>query len=95
MQGSGIWSPPTGTLGRIVHETEARVDALRRTAGRIEDAARAAKPPKHSLADALRRRASKPSCFSETFVPRALRGCRMRLAPIFRIAYLIGLKGFS
>jgi indole-3-glycerol phosphate synthase len=38
-----------------VHETEARVDALRRTAGRIEAAARAAKPPKHSLAGALRR----------------------------------------
>lgn len=55
MQGSGIWSPPTGTLGRIVQETEARVDALRPMAARIADAARAAKPPRHTLASALRR----------------------------------------
>src|SRR5207237_8741096 len=27
----GIWTPPTGTLGRIVQETESRVEVLRRT----------------------------------------------------------------
>jgi len=32
VQGSGIWTPPTGTLGRIVQETESRVEVLRRTA---------------------------------------------------------------
>src|SRR3954467_14890755 len=31
VQGSGIWTPPTGTLGRIVQETESRVEVLRRT----------------------------------------------------------------
>ena len=55
MQGSGVWSPPTGTLGRIVQETESRVEALRRVAREIADAARASKSPKHSLARALRR----------------------------------------
>jgi indole-3-glycerol phosphate synthase len=55
VQGSGIWSPPTGTLGRIVHETEARVEALRRRATELGEAARAAQPPRHSLARALRR----------------------------------------
>jgi indole-3-glycerol phosphate synthase len=54
VQGSGIWSPPTGTLGRIVEETEARVDALRRKASGLADAALAARPPRHSLAAALR-----------------------------------------
>ena len=55
MQGSGIWSPPTGTLGRIVQEAEGRVEALRRVASGLADAARAAKAPKRSLAAALRR----------------------------------------
>ena len=55
MQGSGIWSPPTGTLGRIVQETEARVNALRGRASEIADAAAAARPPRHPLATALRR----------------------------------------
>ena len=55
MQGSGIWSPPTGTLGRIVQETETRVEALRRIASGIIDAAKVSRPPKASLATALRR----------------------------------------
>src|SRR4051812_3176043 len=37
VQGSGIWTPPTGTLGRIVQETESRVEVLRRTAISIPD----------------------------------------------------------
>ena len=55
MQGSGIWTPPSGTLGRIVQETEARVEGLRRLATGIAEGARAAKPPRFSLARALRR----------------------------------------
>jgi indole-3-glycerol phosphate synthase len=55
VQGSGIWSPPTGTLGRIVQETEGRVEALRRMASGIADAAHAAKRPAYSLATSLRR----------------------------------------
>src|SRR3954464_6011178 len=54
VQGSGVWSPPTGTLGRIVQETESRVESLRRVAAGLADAARAAKPPTRSLAKALR-----------------------------------------
>jgi len=54
VQGSGIWSPPTGTLGRIVQETETRVEALRRSADRIIDSARSAQPAKYSLAKGLR-----------------------------------------
>ena len=53
MQGSGIWSPPTGTLGRIVRETEARVEALRRSAPAFASAA-ASKAPRPSLARSLR-----------------------------------------
>jgi indole-3-glycerol phosphate synthase len=55
VQGSGIWSPPTGTLGRIVQETEARVEALRRVAGGLADTARASRPARHSLVKALRK----------------------------------------
>jgi indole-3-glycerol phosphate synthase len=55
VQGSGIWSPPTGTLGRIVQETEGRVEVLRKAAAGLADAARAARPPSRSLAGALRR----------------------------------------
>lgn len=55
MQGSGIWSPPTGTLGRIVQETESRVGAMRRSAEVLRDAAAAAPPPRYSLAAALQR----------------------------------------
>ena len=54
MQGSGIWSPPTGTLGRIVQETESRVDALRQVAAGIAEGALSAKPPRRSLAGVLR-----------------------------------------
>jgi indole-3-glycerol phosphate synthase len=55
VQGSGIWSPPTGTLGRIVLETEARVDGLRRVSAEITKAAASTRKPVGSLADALRR----------------------------------------
>ena len=54
MQGSGIWSPPTGTLGRIVQESETRVEALRRSASKLQDAARRAAQPTRPLAQALR-----------------------------------------
>jgi indole-3-glycerol phosphate synthase len=54
VQGSGIWSPPTGTLGRILQETESRVESLRRLSSGIAEAARAAKSPAVSLAQALR-----------------------------------------
>jgi indole-3-glycerol phosphate synthase len=55
VQGSGIWSPPAGTLGQIVQETESRVEALRRRSTELTTAARASKPSGHSLASALRR----------------------------------------
>lgn len=55
MQGSGIWSPPTGTLGRIVHEAEARVETLRRSASQLQEAAIRAAKPTSSLTTALRR----------------------------------------
>ncbi|HET9425518.1 MAG TPA: indole-3-glycerol phosphate synthase TrpC [Gemmatimonadaceae bacterium] len=55
MQGSGIWSPPTGTLGRIVAEAETRVQALRGSASKLQDAARQAAHPRRSLEAALRR----------------------------------------
>lgn len=54
MQGSAIWSPPTGTLGRIVHETEARVEDLRRQAAAITKVAQAVSRPGNALAGALR-----------------------------------------
>lgn len=55
MQGSGIWSPPTGTLGRIVQEAEGRVAELRRQSARLERAAADAVQPSHSLKERLRR----------------------------------------
>jgi indole-3-glycerol phosphate synthase len=54
VQGSGIWSPPSGTLGRIVQEAEARVEALRRSSSQLQEAARRAATPRRRLADALR-----------------------------------------
>ena len=54
MQGSGIWSPPTGTLGRIVQETESRVSGLRGRADELREAAGSAPRPRHSLARSLR-----------------------------------------
>jgi indole-3-glycerol phosphate synthase len=55
VQGSGIWSPPTGTLGRIVQETEERVAALRARANEVRQAALNAGPPTRPLFDSLRR----------------------------------------
>lgn len=54
MQGSGIWSPPTGTLGLIVGQTTARVTELLRDRVRIERAAHEAEPAP-SLREALDR----------------------------------------
>lgn len=53
MQASTLWSPPSGTLGRIVAETRDRVAALRGQRFALESAARTA-PPGPSFADALR-----------------------------------------
>ena len=55
MQGSGIWSPPSGTLGQIIGEAATRVAELRRDQARIERTAAAAGHPAHSLRDALAR----------------------------------------
>jgi indole-3-glycerol phosphate synthase len=55
VQGSGTWNPPTGTLGRIVQETEARVARLRGIEAGITEAARSARRPQTTLASALRR----------------------------------------
>jgi indole-3-glycerol phosphate synthase len=55
VQGSGIWSPPTGTLGRIVGEAAARVTELRRSAAAIERAAAEAPVRGTSLRSALDR----------------------------------------
>jgi indole-3-glycerol phosphate synthase len=54
VQGSGIWSPPSGTLGRIVQEAEARVEALRRSSSQLQEAAKRAATPRKRLAEALR-----------------------------------------
>lgn len=54
MQGSANWNPPTGTLGRILQETETRVAELRRDAARIEAAAAAATRPLSNLHSSLR-----------------------------------------
>lgn len=54
MQGSGIWNPPTGTLGRIVDEAEGRVAVLRQSASQLQEAAKRAARPRRSLADSLR-----------------------------------------
>lgn len=54
MQGSGNWSPPTGTLGRILSEAAERVTELRRESARLERAAADAARPGLSLKTALR-----------------------------------------
>jgi indole-3-glycerol phosphate synthase len=54
VQGSGNWSPPTGTLGRIVDEAKARVAELHRRAAQLEKAADQAEAPRAGFADALR-----------------------------------------
>ncbi|HEY6218662.1 MAG TPA: indole-3-glycerol phosphate synthase TrpC [Gemmatimonadaceae bacterium] len=55
MQASGTWTPPTGTLGQILGETKARVDALRSGRNELERALAEAPPRPFSLAEALRR----------------------------------------
>jgi indole-3-glycerol phosphate synthase len=54
VQGSGIWSPPTGTLGRIVAEAEERVVRLRADEVALRDRAMRAGPPTKKLREALR-----------------------------------------
>src|SRR5688572_14728353 len=54
VQGSGIWSPPTGTLGRIVEETSVRVRDLKRREGLLKDACARLAPPARKLRSALR-----------------------------------------
>jgi Indole-3-glycerol phosphate synthase len=54
VQGTGNWSPPTGTLGRIIGEAAERVSKLRRDAPRLERTAADAGRPGLSLKDALR-----------------------------------------
>ncbi|MFL5559935.1 MAG: indole-3-glycerol phosphate synthase TrpC [Gemmatimonadaceae bacterium] len=44
MQAPTSWTPPSGTLGRIVEQTRERVDALRTRRRELESAARAADP---------------------------------------------------
>ena len=53
MQGSGIWSPPAGTLGQIVAEASYRVRALQGDRARIERAAADAGEPAQSFRAAL------------------------------------------
>jgi indole-3-glycerol phosphate synthase len=55
VQGSGIWSPPTGTLGRIVEEARARVESLRSRTNSLRDSAAGTPDQSRSLAAALRR----------------------------------------
>ena len=54
MQGSGIWRPPTGTLGRIVGEAEARVARLRADEAALREKAMRAGPPTRRLRDVLK-----------------------------------------
>src|SRR3954464_528828 len=54
VQASGIWTPPTGTLGQIVGEARARVAGLRNRQNELERAAAAAGPSDHSFRDVLR-----------------------------------------
>jgi indole-3-glycerol phosphate synthase len=54
VQASGIWSPPTGTLGQIVAEAQVRVADLKQRRTELERAAADAGPSKHSFRDALR-----------------------------------------
>lgn len=56
MQGSGVWNPPTGTLGRIVSEAEERVASLRANEAALRERAMRAGPPTRKLQDFLRRR---------------------------------------
>jgi len=53
VQGSGTWSPPTGTLGQILSETAGRITELRRDAARVERLAAEAGEPTSSLKEAL------------------------------------------
>lgn len=53
MQASSSWTPPRGTLGRILGETRERVAALQARKSALESAIRSAPPPP-SLAAALR-----------------------------------------
>ena len=53
MQGSGNWSPPTGTLGQILSEASGRITELRRDAARLERAAADAVRSDISLMSAL------------------------------------------
>ena len=54
MQGSAIWSPPTGTLGRIISEAAERVSELRGRGAALERSAAAA-PQGPSFREALSR----------------------------------------
>ena len=53
MQAHSLWTPPTGTLGAIVAEAEARAEALAARSNALEKAA-SARPPAKSLSAALR-----------------------------------------
>ena len=53
MQAPSLWNPPSGTLGRILEETAARISALRPRGTALELAARGAAPAP-SFAGALR-----------------------------------------
>jgi len=55
VQATGTWSPPTGTLGRIISETAGRVTALRKDSARLERAAAVAARPQLTLKQALSR----------------------------------------
>jgi indole-3-glycerol phosphate synthase len=54
VQGSGIWSPPSGTLGQIVLETESRVAGLLADRTRVEAAAASTQPATNAFRAALR-----------------------------------------
>lgn len=56
MQGSAIWSPPTGTLGRIVQEADGRVASLRQRYPELREAALRASPGFRSLKTALQQK---------------------------------------
>jgi indole-3-glycerol phosphate synthase len=56
VQGSAIWSPPTGTLGRIVQEAEGRVANLRRRYPELREAASRAGSSGPSLRAALQQK---------------------------------------
>jgi indole-3-glycerol phosphate synthase len=56
VQGSGIWNPPKGTLGRIVAEAEERVARLRAGEAALRERAMRAVLPARPLRDALKRK---------------------------------------